>query len=601
MFTYRIQEGDSPGIIAKRFTGDPSRYKELLAANLWKIKVMRDGQPTFLTMRPGELLRVPPAWRTLPNAMAFPIGLGEGLGSVASTAGVQCLSDSDCTDPNNPSCNLVSQTCGPAATCNPPTATDDDSIIAAGTSCGAAFAQNAEAQLTTSQIWKNALAAAEKGIVTGTTDAIVIAGAITVVDTIATQLGFTFVTQIMNVIINLVVDVATGTAITAASLTASTATGAALGSELGPIGAVIGLVIGLIVGILGAFLQTCTVQITNGAVIQCTYYQSLCQYATTWINNQANPLGGIGPNKTDPNPSTGWIPGGIANITPKWFADKFSLFLANPNWLYANQTILGIPGALGAPPTDPNDPRTPIMNCPGAFEILNKAQLASASQLVTSSPGKIPFWAYIPVPGTPSVSQNPSDYQPLSANANNITQWAPGDYSMSSGSLPQITYTGSPNLMVGTANQAPQNQLSVGLYTLQITFPALTAAQCDAILGHAVTQNVYAQNIAAAKAWALGQCSDPTTGIGTGSQYNLEPQDVEPIVAEWKATVQPTCEANAAATAQTIGTAATVIAVAGAAAAGGVWWFAAQNRMTFGQSAKTLLRKGTGAVTKLIR
>jgi hypothetical protein len=158
--------------------------------------------------------------------------------------------------------------------------------------------------------------------------------------------------------------------------------------------------------------------------------------------------------------------------------------------------------------------------------------------------------------------------------------------------------------MVGTANQAPQNQPSVGLYTLQITFPSLTAAQCDKILGHAVTQNVYANNIAAAKAWALGQCSDPTVGISTGSVFNLEPQDVAPIVAAWKATVQPTCVANAAATAatmQSLETAATTVAVVSAAAAGGVWWWAAQNRMTFGQGAKTLFRKGAGAVTKLIK
>ena len=65
------------------------------------------------------------------------------------------------------------------------------------------------------------------------------------------------------------------------------------------------------------------------------------------------------------------------------------MFLANPIWLYANQSLLGI--TQPSPPTDPNDERTPVYVTPGAYEMLNKAQLAAASQLVTSCPGKFLF------------------------------------------------------------------------------------------------------------------------------------------------------------------------------------------------------------------
>lgn len=210
----------------------------------------------------------------------------------------------------------------------------------------------------------------------------------------------------------------------------------------------------------------------------------------------------------------------------------------------------------------------------------------------------------IPIPGTPVPSQNLQDYSPLGGadpNANTMISWAPGEIGQTSSSLPTVTYTACPDLMIGTSDQAPFNTASPGTYVLQQMYQTLTNSQCENIFNHNNTQMVYAQNIAAAKAWALSQCDDPTTGIGTGSKFNLEQQDVEPIVALWKATMQPTCQAQAAATAATVTNVATTVAVAGAVAASGVWWFAAKNRMTFGQAAKTLLRKGTGAAAKLIK
>jgi hypothetical protein len=574
MFTYRIQEGDSPMLIAERFTGDPSRYKELLAANLWKIRVIRNGQPTFFNMRVGELLRVPPAWRTLPNAMAFPTGLGD--------SGSQCTTDSDCTDPNNPSC--YDGVCGPTFNCSGAADPQDSSIINSATACGASFAQNEENQITAGSIWANGL----KGAAVGAEAVIAATGAVALITGILSTIGATTVSDIIAALFAEILDAIAAicfnvTATIAAALGGGTAIGGAIGAAPG---AIIGLVVGIIVGIMEVVFHTCSIQVTNGTVVNCTDYGKNLQNLASWLQANQGNLASTSATK----------------VTAKFLADKFSVFLANPIWLYANQSLLGI--TQPQPPVDPNDERTPIYIAPGAYEMLNKAQLAAASQLVTSCPGKIPVWMMIPIPGTPVPSQNLQDYSPLGGadpNASTMISWAPGEIGQSSASLPTVTYTACPDLMIGTSNQTPFNTASPGTYVLQQMFQTLSNSQCENIFNHNNTQMVYAQNIAAAKAWALSQCDDPTNGIGTGSKFNLEAQDVEPIVALWKETMQPTCQVQAAQTAAKEETAATTIAVAGAVAASGVWWFAAKNRMTFGQAAKTLLRKGTGAAAKLIK
>ena len=53
-----VAEGDSPGSLAKRLTGDASRYRELVAANPQK----PTRGATFATLEEGEELEVPEAW-----------------------------------------------------------------------------------------------------------------------------------------------------------------------------------------------------------------------------------------------------------------------------------------------------------------------------------------------------------------------------------------------------------------------------------------------------------------------------------------------------------------------------------------------------------
>ena len=277
MFTYRIQEGDSPMLIAERFTGDPSRYKELLAANLWKIRVIRDGQPTFFNMRVGELLRVPPAWRTLPNAMAFPTGLGD--------AGSQCTTDSDCTDPNNPSC--YDGVCGPSFNCGGASDPQDSSIIGAGTACGASFAQSEENQITSGAIWANGL----KGAEVGTAAVIAATGAVALITSILSTIGATTVSDIIAALFAEILDAIAAicfnvTATIAAALGGGTAIGGALGAAPG---AIIGLVVGIIVAVFEVVFHTCTIEITNGTNVNCTDYGNNLQQMASWLQaNQGN-------------------------------------------------------------------------------------------------------------------------------------------------------------------------------------------------------------------------------------------------------------------------------------------------------------------------
>lgn len=62
MRTIEVGLGDSPMIIAKRITGDPRRYTELLAVNPVKSLVHVAGHPTFASLGVGEPLAVPDGW-----------------------------------------------------------------------------------------------------------------------------------------------------------------------------------------------------------------------------------------------------------------------------------------------------------------------------------------------------------------------------------------------------------------------------------------------------------------------------------------------------------------------------------------------------------
>jgi hypothetical protein len=569
MVVYKVQAGDTPMLIAKRFTGDPDRFGELIAANRWKIKVVRQGVTTFFNLRAGELLRVPLAWRTPVNVTAM-VGLGD-IGD--------CVSDSDCTDPNNPSCNLVTGECGPPATCSAPAGADDDSIITAATNCGAAYAQVAEHQITLSVIWQDAL----NGAAQGTKYGLAAAGAIVVVTEMIEQLGSDVA---MAIIENLLLDIGINVSATIASAAGA---GVALGSELGPIGAVIGIIVGIIVGILEIVFSSCNIEVTNGTTNSCSGYQAQVQDAISWLQENQNNLAGV---------------------TPVQLANQFGLFLANPVWLSANQNLLGI--TQPPPPSQSSDQGQIYYNLPGAFEMLNKVQLAAAAQLFVSAPGKIPFWMTIPNPGTQVPVQDPTQYQAIS---NQVQQWALGEVSYNTSTTqPQNIYPACPGLMVGTSTQAPFNAPSPGLYTLQMLFPALTQTQCENIFASPNGQALYTKNLNGAKEWAMTQCTDPTAGLGTGSRWNLEQQDIEPIVAEWQAANvagSAACQlANAASTAASdvsaaVASVATNVAsgaaVLGGAAAIGVAAYAVTTGVSVPAAARTAWSGVTGLVRRGVR
>ena len=67
--TYTVLSGDFPIKIAKKLTGDPNRWHELIAANPNK-KTGKDGN--FVSLLPGEVLRLPLSWGA-PAAPALPL------------------------------------------------------------------------------------------------------------------------------------------------------------------------------------------------------------------------------------------------------------------------------------------------------------------------------------------------------------------------------------------------------------------------------------------------------------------------------------------------------------------------------------------------
>jgi len=64
---YTVASGDNPSKIAKKITGDPNRFRELVAANVPPKKKSADGG--FTTLFPGEKLKVPASWPSHPEAI----------------------------------------------------------------------------------------------------------------------------------------------------------------------------------------------------------------------------------------------------------------------------------------------------------------------------------------------------------------------------------------------------------------------------------------------------------------------------------------------------------------------------------------------------
>ena len=76
---YQVLPGDSPALIAQRFTGDPRRGIELVMANPYKRRAVFAGGRgvTFQSLRAGEMLTVPSGW-TAGWLSGLPRGVGVG-------------------------------------------------------------------------------------------------------------------------------------------------------------------------------------------------------------------------------------------------------------------------------------------------------------------------------------------------------------------------------------------------------------------------------------------------------------------------------------------------------------------------------------------
>lgn len=76
-----VQPGDTPAILAQRFTGSAASAPELILANPGKPRQIIQGQVTFATLRAGERLKLPPSW--MKKGLR---GLPQGFGVAANDA-----------------------------------------------------------------------------------------------------------------------------------------------------------------------------------------------------------------------------------------------------------------------------------------------------------------------------------------------------------------------------------------------------------------------------------------------------------------------------------------------------------------------------------
>lgn len=339
-------------------------------------------------------------------------------------------------------------------------------------------------------------------------------------------------------------------------------TGLGAGASFGYVGAVIGAIIGAIVAGVEALVGGPTVQITNGTTVSCqTYAQTNLPSAVTFLSSQKTLMG----------------------FTPKWLADTFGLFLANPVWMTINQGLLGL-NYPNVPAAGTGSPVDQIYQLPGAFELLAKAQFAEAATHLATTASKLPFFRSIPgalalqQAGIPLAaaeveiaafafpSQNPNDWssvqfpqpfngQPCTVNCDySEFSWAPEGAVVSSDGtieMPQVVgtsavYTPCLNLLTnsnvvaggptnghpGAATQAKsQTAQNPAACALQVLFPALTTDQCAALF--AATQPAYQTAIDNAQNWANSQATLTLDQLTSGSQWNLTLDDANAVLQNW--------------------------------------------------------------------
>lgn len=430
---------------------------------------------------------------------------------------------------------------GDPSSCGAPPDYTDDSVIDSTTSCMESAAASTTFAAKMSAAWRAAEVGAASGASAGLAAGLAVDAGVAGLEDIIDQFGFDIVAEWIETEF---VALCT-TAADAASLVVSTT---ASGSALGPVGAVVGFIVGAVIAIVEVLSTSCTVEITNGANVSCANYTSNLNSAISMLNTLATTPGGT----VQQNGQTLSLIG----MTPLWVANTFELFLANPVWLWLNQQFTGIvqgqapPGwGSGAPLVLQNtDPNTQIyFLLPGAFEILNRVQLAAAAALVAAAPSKLPFYLAV-VPGGSETSWTvwgselpatpPPPYQAIPARS-----WTPGDVSTDSSNNSWAVYGPCPNLssngngptqvggQVGGSLLPPGPQTNPGGFMLQFLYPSLTTAQCYKIFNANLA--AYEAVVTAAKAWVNTQCYPTAADLGSGSQFNLEPPDVAAVLASW--------------------------------------------------------------------
>ena len=385
-------------------------------------------------------------------------------------------------------------------------------------------------------------------------DVLAVEAVVGVATVVMSTLGFTALAAILSTLITQIITILTLGIVTA------TATGAALGAEAGAIGVVIGAVVGAVVGVANYLTGGPKLQITNGLTFSVEdYVKRNLQNAANWVKNAQ--------------------PGDFIGLTPKTFADTFELFLANPIWLFENQSQTGLSQPF---PPDFNS-GSPLdlayRNVPGAFEMLNQVQLVLATSLIHSSPGRLPFFMSVQHPKgavANKVGQDPSKYKPIPpplapANApkdafgipvssgshtevffamtpgakRTAYAWAPGTADGSGGTI----YTGCLNMLTNESVITPkpkgiadagakitdQTAIADGAFMIQVMLPALTTDQCHQLFTSA--KPAYDATIARVDAWLKTQKTEPKPA--DFKQFNITTPDVAAAIELWQQANPP--------------------------------------------------------------
>jgi hypothetical protein len=408
---------------------------------------------------------------------------------------------------------------------------DDTSIINAASTCMQTAIQSTSFAQKVSSAWAAAEKGAAAGAAAGLSVGLTIDAGVTGLEDLIADVGFDFIAEDIETAVVLVTTASESAA-------ADIGLGAGAGSSLGPVGALVGFIVGVIIAVINILLESCNVQITNGTTVGCS------DYVNTNLKGALTFLQAIGQGTESTK---------LVGMTPLWVANTFNIFLANPVWMYVNQQALGItqpapPGWAGGPAVQANaDTITQIyFTLPGAFEALNRVQLAAAASAVAGSPSKMPFWTMIVNPPANVFGGYAYSFAPISNYP-----WTPGIQTTDINSLVSSTYSAPPNLLTNSnvgavavnysafsvsavpppgAQTAPPS----GVYMLQAMYPSLSAEQCNAIFNANMAS--YETVVTNAQAWANTQCNPTPAMLGTGSQWNLEPVDVSAILQHYAPT-----------------------------------------------------------------